>query len=94
MSRIDSIEVHHYRIPPPAVLSDSTHGEMSCSGLVVAQVHDTDGAEGIDHTCTVNDVGSRAIRALMDTGFVFDPDGVEGVPAGAAPEAGRRAIPR
>ena len=66
MSRIDSIEVHHYRIPLPVVLSDSTHGEMSRSGLVVAQVRDTDGAEGVGYTYTVNDVGSRAVRALVE----------------------------
>ena len=66
MSRVDSIEVHHYRIPLPTVLSDSTHGEISHSGLVVAQVRDTDGAEGIGYTYTVNDIGSRAIRALVE----------------------------
>ena len=66
MSRIDSIEAGHYRIPLPVVLSDSTHGEMSHSGLIVARVRDADGAEGIGYTYTVNDIGSRAIRALVE----------------------------
>ena len=66
MSRIASIETHHYRIPLPVVLSDSTHGEMSHSGLIVARVRDAGGREGIGYTYTVNDVGSRAIRALVD----------------------------
>ena len=66
MSRIASIETHHYRIPLPVVLSDSTHGEMSHSGLIVACVRDAGGREGIGYTYTVNDVGSRAIRALVD----------------------------
>ena len=66
MSRIASIETHHYRIPLPVVLSDSTHGEMSHSGLIVARVRDAGGLEGVGYTYTVNDVGSRAIRALVD----------------------------
>ena len=66
MSRIESIEVHHYRVPLPVVLSDSTHGEMSRSGLIVARMRDADGAEGVGYTYTVNDVGSRAIRAFVE----------------------------
>ena len=66
MSRIASIETHHYRIPLPVVLSDSTHGEMSHSGLIVARVRDAGGLEGIGYTYTVNDIGSRAIRALIE----------------------------
>ena len=66
MSRIASIETHHYRIPLPVILSDSTHGEMSHSGLIVARVRDAGGLEGVGYTYTVNDVGSRAIRALVE----------------------------
>lgn len=69
MSRIVSIEVDHYRIPLPVVLSDSTHGEMSHTGLVMARVRDADGGEGIGYTYTVNDIGSRAIRALIEHDF-------------------------
>ena len=64
MSRITSIDTRHYRIPLPVVLSDSTHGDISHSGLIVARVRDADGAEGVGYTYTVNDIGSRAIHAL------------------------------
>ena len=37
------------------------------------------------------DGGRIQAARLVDTGFGFDPDGVECVPAGAAPGAGRRA---
>jgi len=66
MSRITSIEAHHYRIPLPVVMSDSTHGEISHSGLIVARIRDTGGVEGIGYTYTVNDIGSRAIHALIE----------------------------
>ena len=66
MSRITSIEAHHYRIPLPVVMSDSTHGEISHSGLIVARIRDTEGVEGIGYTYTVNDIGSRAIHALIE----------------------------
>ena len=69
MSRITSIETRHYRIPLPVVMSDSTHGDISHSGLIVARVRDADGAEGVGYTYTVNDIGSRAIHALIELDF-------------------------
>ncbi|MCY4286607.1 MAG: mandelate racemase/muconate lactonizing enzyme family protein [Thiotrichales bacterium] len=66
MTRIVSIEARHYRIPLPVVMSDSTHGEISHSGLIVARIRDADGAEGVGYTYTVNDIGSRAIHALIE----------------------------
>ncbi|MFT5393795.1 MAG: L-alanine-DL-glutamate epimerase-like enolase superfamily enzyme [Gammaproteobacteria bacterium] len=63
--KIDSIQVDHFRIPLPVVLSDSTHGAISHSGLIVVRIKDSDGAEGVGYTYTVNDIGSSAIRALI-----------------------------
>lgn len=66
MSRIEAIEVRHYRIPLPVVLSDSTHGDMTHSGLIAAVVRDSDGGEGLGYTYTVNDIGSRAVRSFVE----------------------------
>lgn len=62
---IVDIALAHYRIPLPTVLSDSTHGEMSVSGLVVVRMTDSDGREGVGYTYTVNDIGSGAILRLL-----------------------------
>src|SRR5215510_3819182 len=61
---IHAIEVGHYRIPLPAVLSDSTHGEISHFELVTARLRADDGAEGLGYTYTVG-AGGAAIRALI-----------------------------
>jgi hypothetical protein len=55
---IDAVEVGHYRIPLPIVLSDSTHGEITHFELVTARVRTVDGAEGLGYTYTVG-VGAR-----------------------------------
>ena len=64
--KIDSVSTSHYRIPLPVPLSDSTHGTMTHSGLIVVRLRDSDGTEGVGYTYTVNDIGSRAIRALLE----------------------------
>jgi len=61
---IGAIEVGHYRIPLPAVLSDSTHGDISHFELITARVRADDGAEGLGYTYTVG-AGGAAIRALI-----------------------------
>ena len=60
---IAAVEVGHYRIPLPVVLSDSTHGEITHFELVTARVRTADGAEGLGYTYTVG-VGGAAIRSL------------------------------
>jgi L-alanine-DL-glutamate epimerase-like enolase superfamily enzyme len=62
---IAAVEAAHYRIPLPAVLSDSTHGEIAHFELVTARLRDADGAEGVGYTYTVG-AGARAIRALLE----------------------------
>ncbi len=61
---IAAVEVDHYRIPLPTVLSDSTHGEISYFELVTARLRTRDGAEGVGYTYTVG-AGAAAIRALI-----------------------------
>lgn len=53
---IAAVEVDHYRIPLPVVLSDSTHGEITHFELVTARVRTGDGAEGLGYTYTVGEV--------------------------------------
>jgi L-alanine-DL-glutamate epimerase-like enolase superfamily enzyme len=64
MSSIENIQVDHYRIPLPVVLSDSTHGDMTAFELVTVRIRDRDGAEGLGYTYTVGRGGS-AIHALI-----------------------------
>jgi L-alanine-DL-glutamate epimerase-like enolase superfamily enzyme len=61
---IAAVDVGHYRVPLPVVLSDSTHGEIAHFDLVTARVRAADGAEGLGYTYTVG-VGASAIRALL-----------------------------
>ena len=61
---IAGVEVGHYRIPLPVVLSDSTHGDIAHFDLVTARVRSHDGAEGVGYTYTVG-AGAAAIRALL-----------------------------
>ena len=62
---IDGLEVGHYRIPLPVVLSDSTHGEIRHFELVTVRLRTRDGAEGVGYTYTVG-AGGAAIRALIE----------------------------
>ncbi len=64
--KIESVSVDHFRIPLPVALSDSTHGTMTHSGLITVRIRDGDGMEGVGYTYTVNDIGSRAIRTLIE----------------------------
>jgi L-alanine-DL-glutamate epimerase-like enolase superfamily enzyme len=62
---IAGLEVGHYRIPLPVVLSDSTHGDISHFELVTVRLRDRDGVEGVGYTYTVG-AGGAAIRALLE----------------------------
>jgi L-alanine-DL-glutamate epimerase-like enolase superfamily enzyme len=62
---IRAVETSHYRVPLPAVLSDSTHGDIAHFELVTARVRTADGAEGLGYTYTVG-AGAAAIRALLE----------------------------
>lgn len=62
---IAGLEVGHYRIPLPTVLSDSTHGDITHFELVTVRLRDRDGAEGAGYTYTVG-AGGAAIRALLE----------------------------
>jgi L-alanine-DL-glutamate epimerase-like enolase superfamily enzyme len=62
---VAALEAGHYRIALPAVLSDSTHGEITHFELVTARVRTGDAHEGTGYTYTVG-VGGAAIRALVE----------------------------
>jgi L-alanine-DL-glutamate epimerase-like enolase superfamily enzyme len=61
---IGAVDVGHYRIPLPAVLSDATHGDITHFELVTARLRAGDGTEGLGYTYTVG-AGGAAIRALI-----------------------------
>lgn len=61
---IRAVRADHYRIPLPAVLSDSTHGALRAFDLVTVRLHDADGAEGVGYTYTVG-TGGAAVHALV-----------------------------
>ncbi|MBL6929662.1 MAG: mandelate racemase/muconate lactonizing enzyme family protein [Rhodospirillales bacterium] len=62
--KIAAIEVGHYKIPLPKVLSDSTHGEITAFELITVRLTDDTGVEGVGYTYTVG-AGGAAIKALM-----------------------------
>lgn len=64
MALIASLESALYRIPLPAVLTDSMHGAMSEFELVTARVRDADGAEGVGYSFTVGRNGG-AIHDIL-----------------------------
>jgi len=63
---IENLQVDHFRIPLPVVLSDSTHGEMSHFGLITVRIDASDGQQGLGYTYCVGDIGGDAIRSLID----------------------------
>src|SRR5215472_10386967 len=65
MSTLTSLEVGHYHIPLPVVLSDSTHGDIAEFELVTTRLRDAAGAEGVGYTYTVGR-GGGAIAALIE----------------------------
>ena len=65
MTAIASLDVDHYQIPLPVVLSDSTHGSIPYFELVTVRLRDSDGAEGTGYTYTVG-MGGDAIRSLIE----------------------------
>jgi L-alanine-DL-glutamate epimerase-like enolase superfamily enzyme len=81
MPRIAHLEPGFYRIPLPAVLTDSMHGEMRAFELNTVRVRDADGAEGVGYTFTVGRNGaaidtilSRELPEIMDA---EDADAIE-----------------
>lgn len=76
-----SFEADYYRIPLPAAVSDSMHGEMTVFELNTVRLRDRDGAEGVGYTYTCGRNGA-AIDAVLtrdmaplviDEGFAVCP---------------------
>ena len=62
---IEHIEVDHFNIPLPVVLSDSTHGDISHFALVTVRLRDRDGVESLGYTYTVGNIGGSAVAHLL-----------------------------
>jgi L-alanine-DL-glutamate epimerase-like enolase superfamily enzyme len=54
---IQNVQVDHFCIPLPVVLSDSTHGEMSHFGLITVRIDCPNGQQGMGYTYCVGDIG-------------------------------------
>ncbi len=65
MSKIEKMDVAHYKVALPEVLTDSTHGEMSHFELVTVRLFDSDGVEGLGYTYSVN-YGGAAIHVMLE----------------------------
>jgi L-alanine-DL-glutamate epimerase-like enolase superfamily enzyme len=65
MATIQSVTAGCYRIPLPAVLSDSTHGDITHFELITARIRDADGAEGLGYTYTPG-TAAAAIHVLIE----------------------------
>jgi L-alanine-DL-glutamate epimerase-like enolase superfamily enzyme len=63
--KITCAQADLYRIPLPAPLTDSTHGEMAHFELITVRLGCDRGEEGVGYTYTVGR-GGGAIRALLD----------------------------
>ena len=80
--KIESIEVSHYNIPLPDLLTDSTHGEMSEFAVVFVKIKADNGEEGLGYTYTVGKVGASAIYTLIKKDLIpflsgKDPESIE-----------------
>jgi len=63
---IENVQVDHFRIPLPVVLSDSTHGDMSHFGLTTVRIDVDAGQQGLGYTYCVGDIGGDAIRSVIE----------------------------
>ncbi len=63
---IENLQVNHFCIPLPVVLSDSTHGDMSHFGLITVRIDVAGGQQGLGYTYCVGDIGGDAIRSLIE----------------------------
>lgn len=62
---IKRIQLDHYRIPLPAVLSDSTHGHISHFGLITARIRTASDLEGTGYSYVVGDIGGKALHTML-----------------------------
>jgi hypothetical protein len=68
--RIESIQVGHYLIPLPVMLTDATHGEMTCFAVVTVRIRCATGEEEVGYTYTV--LRSRTDTLPLQTGPVTE----------------------
>lgn len=68
-TKIDKIEVAHYRIPLEGNLVDALHGKHDAFELITATVYENDGVCGTGYTYT-GGFGGEAITAMLRTDLV------------------------
>ena len=80
------VEIHadQYRVPLEAVLTDSTHGEMSDFGLIVVHLVDESGRVGLGYTYTPNAIGASAVWKIIESDLApllqhVDPDAIDAI---------------
>jgi len=80
------VEIHadQYRVPLEAVLTDSTHGEMSDFGLIVVHLIDESGRVGLGYTYTPNAIGASAVWKIIESDLApllqhVDPDAIDAI---------------
>ena len=66
MTKISNIQVDHYRIPLPTVLSDATHGDQSHFAVITVRLTCDDGSEGMGYTYTVGNIGGAATTVMIE----------------------------
>ncbi len=62
---IKQIQLDHYRIPLPVMMSDSTHGDIHHFGLITARVRTASGVEGMGYSYVVGDIGGKALHTML-----------------------------
>lgn len=68
--KIESVAAHHYEIPLPFVMTDSTHGEIRHFAVIAVRSRTSDGAEGVGYTYTVGKTGGATIHSLIERELV------------------------
>ncbi len=81
MSKLESLETGHFRIPLPEPLTDSTHGVMTHFEVITVTVRDQDGETGVGYTYTTGHNGGAVAdtlrREIPDIATGEDADCIE-----------------
>lgn len=62
---VSRIELDHYDVALPQVLSDSTHGSIASFGLNTARITAEDGQAGLGYSYMVGNIGGSAVHSLL-----------------------------
>ncbi|WP_166853025.1 mandelate racemase/muconate lactonizing enzyme family protein [Isoptericola sp. BMS4] len=83
MATIERVRTDLFRVPLQTKLTDSMHGAMMDFELITVRIEDSDGAEGLGYTYTVNHGGGAVATMIRDdlTGSLVgaDADRIEAI---------------